>query len=97
MMTRAVLAVFGLFLLYAGCSALKVSTREMTPGEKLFRANCRACHTLPRVGSRSQAEWRALIGQHQDRLQLQEADVAAIINYLQKADQDTAETSRTNE
>jgi len=92
MMAKAVLAFFGLFLLYAGCSALKVSTREMTPGEKLFRANCRACHTLPRAGSRSRAEWQTLLDKHKERMQLQEEQATAIIDYLQKTEQDTTGT-----
>jgi len=88
-MVKGFLSVACALFISLECSTLSVSKKEMTLGERLFRANCRACHTLPNPKSHSDGEWNDFINRHKDRIQLQEDELASIVHYLQNANLDS--------
>lgn len=55
----------------------------MTSGERLFRSNCRSCHTLPNPKSQTDSDWVVLVKRYGGRLDLVTEVQAEIIAYLQ--------------
>ena len=56
---------------------------DMTSGERLFRSNCRSCHTLPNPKSQTDSDWVVLVKRYGGRLDLVTEVQAEIIAYLQ--------------
>ena len=70
--------VLGLILL--GCSGIE--RKEMSEGERLFRANCRACHVLPNANDFSGEEWVILVKRYADPLNIPPEKQKKILDYL---------------
>ena len=65
-----------------GCS-WHMAGVNLTCGERLFRSNCRSCHTLPNPKSQTDSDWVALVKRYGGRLDLVTEVQAEIIAYLQ--------------
>ena len=55
----------------------------MTSGERLFRSNCRSCHTLPNPKSQTDSDWVSLGKRYGSQIDLVPEVQAKIIAYLQ--------------
>ncbi len=55
----------------------------MSNGERLFRANCNACHVLPNPSRHSDEAWPALVGRYGQIAKLDSLKRAEIVAYLQ--------------
>ena len=77
----AIIIVF-LVTVIGGCS-WQMAGVNMTSGERLFRSNCRSCHTLPNPKSQTDSDWVALVKRYGGRLDLVTEVQAEIIAYLQ--------------
>lgn len=77
----------GLFTLL-GCGAHAPRTAGSTTaftasdGEKLYRRQCRNCHTLPKPQSHADADWPVLIKRHESRVKLTEEQTKALLTFL---------------
>ena len=56
----------------------------MTSGERLFRSNCRSCHTLPNPKSQTDSDWVTLVKRYGSQIDLVPEVQAKIIAYLQR-------------
>ncbi len=56
----------------------------MTSGERLFRSNCRSCHTLPNPKSQTDSDWVSLVKRYGSQIDLVPEVQAKIIAYLQR-------------
>ena len=56
----------------------------MTSGERLFRSNCRSCHTLPNPKSQTDSDWVSLVKRYGGQIDLVPEVQAKIIAYLQR-------------
>ena len=56
----------------------------MTSGERLFRSNCRSCHTLPNPKSQTDSDWVTLVKRYGSQIDLAPEVQAKIIAYLQR-------------
>lgn len=66
-----------------GCSHMGFARREMTGGERLFRANCRSCHVLPDPKEHGHEEWPELVARYGERIDLPAESQQLIVEYLQ--------------
>lgn len=57
----------------------------MSAGERLYRANCRSCHSLRRPESHADNEWPRLVKRYGDKIHLTAAEQTEIIQYLMDA------------
>lgn len=73
----------GVSALLLGCGLASISQHEMSEGERLFRSNCRSCHTLPDPTEYSDEEWPELVKRYADRIELPMEAQRAILEYLQ--------------
>ena len=86
---RLVVAVVGLILIL-GCGAYTPQPGEQTTasadtdGEKIYRRQCRNCHSLPKPGSHTDDEWPPLINRHSKRVKLTEEQTKALLAYLRE-------------
>lgn len=78
---------FFLLLIIAGilthCSGAKQSQKPLTEGERLFKAKCRSCHTLPKPQKFDDAGWVPVVSKYGERAKLNDKQIKLIINYLQ--------------
>ena len=56
----------------------------MTSGERLFRSNCRSCHTLPNPKSQTDSDWVTLVKRYGSQIDLVPEVQAKIIAHLQR-------------
>jgi mono/diheme cytochrome c family protein len=56
----------------------------MTSGERLFRSNCRSCHTLPNPKSQTDSDWVTLVKRYGSQIDLAPEVQAKIIAHLQR-------------
>jgi len=70
-------------LLILGCLGRQAGKAAMTEEERLFRANCRACHVLPEPSELGDEQWLEFLSSHPDRVDLPDEDRAAILKHLQ--------------
>lgn len=69
-------------ILAAGCGQKSGTGEEMTGEERLFRAKCRSCHTLPERASRTMEGWKGVLEKHEDRMELTDEERRALIRHL---------------
>lgn len=69
---------------HAGCAG-QGATKERSPGEMAFRANCQTCHRLPKADFKTDEEWPAIVERYGARAKLDEATRSSILAYLQRA------------
>ena len=73
--------------LFIGCGGTsKTANRQMSDGERLFRANCRGCHVLPKPTAMSAEEWPEFISSHIDSDDLSPESKELISKHLQNLD-----------
>ncbi|MEP0829416.1 MAG: hypothetical protein AB1690_09710 [Candidatus Zixiibacteriota bacterium] len=65
-----------------GCGGAYKAGQQMSEGERLFRANCRSCHLLPRPAKHTDAEWPGLVKRYGEKIRLADSSQAAIIEFL---------------
>ena len=70
-----------------GCAGTQ-GYSSMSSGERLFRANCRSCHILPKPAKYNDAAWDSLVTRYGDRINLSNADRFEILEYLHSANGD---------
>jgi mono/diheme cytochrome c family protein len=70
-----------------GCAASKPrsSTAPMTHGERLYRSNCAACHSLRDPKNYTDDEWELNVRKYGGKLALSEQELQEIMTYLQSA------------
>ncbi len=71
-------ALLGLALA-AACATTALTA--LGPGAKLVRSKCGGCHLAPEPG-RSRQDWSRVLGQHRERVPLDDAEREAIIAHL---------------
>ncbi len=73
-----------------GCAASNTyrAGEVMSEGERLYRANCRACHSLRDPASHTDAEWPGLVRRYGGKISLTPETEQKILNYLQSANLD---------
>lgn len=82
---RAALLVL---LLVSGCAgangaATTVPTAAAaSPGERLWRAKCGACHVPVQPATRARAQLEAALARHRTRVRMSEPDWRAVIDFL---------------
>ncbi len=78
------LAAAFLFIIMIGCAVkhLPESKSAMSEGERLYRANCRSCHTLRDPASQSDEQWPGLVHRYGDRIHLSPESQQRILDYL---------------
>ena len=74
-------------LIVVGCAATaeRLGDRPISEGEKLYRANCRSCHTLRNPGRYTDEQWPPLVERYAGRINLSEESQQRIIEYLLSA------------
>lgn len=82
MIVRTIGMICALVALAAGCSRMGLQGRQMTEGERLFRANCRACHVLPKPEAFSDEAWPEFVSSHAGGSSIPEHTKALISQYL---------------
>lgn len=55
----------------------------MNDDEKLFRAKCNACHSIPRPNDYSSEQWENTLKKHMSRAKLNETQMNQLIRYHQ--------------
>jgi cytochrome c2 len=78
----AIIIVF-LVTVIGGCS-WQMAGVNMISGERLFRSNCRSCHTLPNPKSQTDSDWVSLVKRYGSQIDLVPEVQAKIIAYLQR-------------
>ncbi|MAG84821.1 hypothetical protein CMK10_11735 [Candidatus Poribacteria bacterium] len=78
----AIIIVF-LVTVIDGCS-WQMAGVNMTSGERLFRSNCRSCHTLPNPKSQTDSDWVTLVKRYGSQIDLAPEVQAKIIAHLQR-------------
>ena len=78
----AIIIVF-LVTVIGGCS-WQMAGVNMTSGERLFRSNCRSCHTLPNPKSQTDSDWVTLVKRYGSQIDLAPEVQAKIIAHLQR-------------
>jgi len=68
-------------LLFLAC-AIGVSRKQMTEGEKLYRARCRSCHTLIDPKEYSDEKWKIMVEMYGKKSNLSEPEKIQILEYL---------------
>ena len=58
----------------------------MSEGERLYRANCRSCHTLRNPTSYTDEQWPPLVHRYGERIHLSPETQQKIVDYLLSAD-----------
>ena len=71
----------GILLLSWGCHPPSV---QLSPGERLYRANCGSCHRLIRPQEHDDETWLVYVQKYGKSLQLQEEQ--QIMDYLQRGE-----------
>jgi len=74
-----------LCLMVAGCSQMKGTRRPMSDSEKLFRANCRSCHVLPKKDEKQSDEWPQFLNAHSEDKDIPTEDIEKIVEFLQSS------------
>ena len=83
MMNRILLTYIRIITLVLICGCTTFQRKEMANGERLFRANCRACHTLPDANKFTDSEWVDLVRRYADPLEIPVEDQKLILEYIQ--------------
>jgi hypothetical protein len=78
-----VIIIVFLVTVIGGCS-WQMAGVNMTSGERLFRSNCRSCHTLPNPKSQTDSDWVSLVKRYGSQIDLVPEVQAKIIAYLQR-------------
>ena len=78
-----VIIIVFLVTVIGGCSWYMAGV-NMTSGERLFRSNCRSCHTLPNPKSQTDSDWVSLVKRYGSQIDLVPEVQAKIIAYLQR-------------
>lgn len=81
-MNRALKYGVALAVVVIGCGGAYRSGYQITEGERLFRANCRSCHVLPRPAKYTDEEWPLLVKRYGEKIRLADSSQAAIIEFL---------------
>ncbi|NIP24063.1 MAG: hypothetical protein GWN67_10720 [Phycisphaerae bacterium] len=71
----------GLLVLIYGCQTI---SREMSPGEMLYRAKCSSCHSVIATSSYDRQEWRLYIDKYGKKMTDDEKRI--VLEYLVKPD-----------
>jgi len=82
-MRKLLSSALTLTILSVGCGGLTTNTdNKMSQGERLFRANCRGCHVLPKQTAKTSDQWPDFISNHvdSDDISLETRDL--IVKYL---------------
>jgi hypothetical protein len=80
--TLAATVLFITALILAGACA---TTTRLTPGERLVRNKCGACHMRPAPGDRPRANVARVLEEHRRRFTLTDAQTRQILNQLAPA------------
>ena len=85
-MKRLALPAAILLIVIIGC-AMKNTPRSapMSEGERLYRSNCRACHTLRNPTSYTDEQWPPLVQRYGGRIHLTPESQQKIVDYLLSA------------
>ena len=80
-LTAAILLIVG------GCAGKRLPPpgQPMSEGERLYRANCRACHTLRNPASYTDEQWPPLVHRYAGRINLPPETQQKIVDYLLNA------------
>ena len=70
-----------LVLLLWGCNTK--SFHPMNVNEKLFRAKCSSCHSLPNLDKYTNEQWKMILQEHLQRTKLNEKQMIQILRYFQ--------------
>jgi hypothetical protein len=72
----------GLVVIAAACGGPAANRGEMTEGERSYRAGCVSCHRLYKPASKTADQWREIVEDHRDRLDLSDGEAANILQFL---------------
>lgn len=75
------LGAIGFFALIYGCRTI---SREMSPGEMLYRAKCSSCHNVIAASRYDREEWRLYIDKYGKKMTDEEKRI--VLEYLAKWD-----------
>jgi hypothetical protein len=62
---------------------LEADRECLLAGYEAYRSRCTGCHQLVPPGDHDVGAWPALVGEHRERIELTDAEVEAIVAYLQ--------------
>lgn len=69
-----------------GCTSKNLQpVSEMTEGERLYRANCAACHALRNPANYTDDEWTGYVAKYGEKLNLSAQEQEKILAHLQSA------------
>ncbi|MBW2527543.1 MAG: hypothetical protein JRI23_25400 [Deltaproteobacteria bacterium] len=60
------------------------SVPKKTPGDRLARSKCGACHLRPERHTRSHAEWVQILDEHRERFPLSDEERAQLADHFAK-------------
>ncbi|MEW5925596.1 MAG: cytochrome c [Candidatus Zixiibacteriota bacterium] len=83
MMKKIITIIPILLIIGAACTRPSFKQSRMSEGERLFRANCRACHVLPKPDQKKADEWATFLENHPDPAALSPEVRSLIVTYLQ--------------
>ncbi len=81
------LAAAFLLIIVISCAVkhLPEPQSKISEGERLYRANCRSCHTLRDPASHTDEQWPGLVHRYGDRIHLSPESQQKILDYLLRA------------
>ena len=83
-MNRVIIIIIVFWVTVTGGCSWHMAGVNMTRGERLFRSNCRSCHTLPNPKSQTDSDWVSLVKRYGSQIDLVPEVQAKIIAYLQR-------------
>ena len=82
-MNRVIIIIIVFLVTVIGGCSWHMAGVNMTRGERLFRSNCRSCHTLPNPKSQTDLDWVTLVKRYGSEIDLSTEVQAEIVAYLQ--------------
>ncbi len=65
-----------------GCGGSSKSAAERSPAELTFKRNCQVCHRLPKIKDNTADQWREIMKDHEQRVELPIETKKLITGYL---------------